>query len=40
MDVLGYFHAGALMKKGFDTGVVTYDALRATKPAGPPERAG
>lgn len=34
IDVLGYFHAGPLMKKGFDTGVVTYDALRAVKPAG------
>lgn len=33
VDVLGYFHAGPLMKKGFDTGVITYDALRATKPA-------
>jgi tocopherol O-methyltransferase len=32
VDVLGYFHAGPLMKKGFDTGVVTYDALRAVKP--------
>ena len=34
VDVLGYFHAGPLMKRGFDTGVVTYDALRATKPGG------
>jgi tocopherol O-methyltransferase len=33
VDVLGYFHAGPLMKRGFDTGVITYDALRATKPA-------
>lgn len=32
VDVLGYFHAGPIMKKGFDTGVITYDALRATKP--------
>ncbi len=35
VDVLGYFHAGPLMKKGFDTGVITYDALRATKPGTP-----
>jgi tocopherol O-methyltransferase len=39
IDVLGYFHAGPLMKKGFDTGVVTYDALRAAKPSGTPEPA-
>ena len=32
VDVLGFFHAGPLMKKGFDTGVVTYGAVRATKP--------
>ncbi len=32
VDVLGFFHAGPLMKKGFDTGVITYGALRATKP--------
>ncbi|RKE23375.1 methyltransferase domain-containing protein [Streptomyces sp. TLI_171] len=38
VDVLRFFHAGPLMKKGFDTGVITYGALRATKPqsdAGP-----
>ncbi|MFC1415652.1 methyltransferase domain-containing protein [Streptacidiphilus cavernicola] len=32
VDVLGFFHAGPLMKKGFDTGVITYGALRATRP--------
>nr|WSX78801.1 methyltransferase domain-containing protein [Streptomyces sp. NBC_00899] len=32
VDVLGFFHAGPLMKKGFDTGVVTYGAVRATRP--------
>lgn len=32
VDVLGFFHAGPLMKKGFDTGVITYGALRASKP--------
>lgn len=31
VDVLGFFHAGPLMKKGFDTGVITYGALRAVK---------
>lgn len=35
VDVLGYFHAGPLMKRGFDTGVITYDALRATRPETP-----
>ncbi|MFC1413552.1 methyltransferase domain-containing protein [Streptacidiphilus sp. N1-12] len=35
VDVLGFFHAGPLMKKGFDTGVITYGALRATKPQPP-----
>jgi tocopherol O-methyltransferase len=34
VDVLGFFYAGPLMKKGFDTGVITYGALRAVKPAG------
>jgi tocopherol O-methyltransferase len=33
VDVLGFFHAGPLMKKGFDTGVITYGALRAVRPA-------
>jgi tocopherol O-methyltransferase len=33
-DVLGFFYAGPLMKKGFDTGVITYGAIRAVKPAG------
>ncbi|SHM35765.1 methyltransferase domain-containing protein [Actinacidiphila paucisporea] len=32
VDVLGFFHAGPLMKRGFDTGVITYGALRATRP--------
>ncbi|GAA1984641.1 methyltransferase domain-containing protein [Catenulispora subtropica] len=32
-DVLGFFYAGPLMKKGFDTGVMTYGAVRAVKPA-------
>jgi tocopherol O-methyltransferase len=32
-DVLGFFYAGPLMKKGFDTGVMTYGAIRAIKPA-------
>jgi tocopherol O-methyltransferase len=31
-DVLGFFYAGPLMKKGFDTGVITYGAIRAVKP--------
>ena len=34
-DVLGFFYAGPLMKKGFDTGVMTYGAVRAVKPAAP-----
>ena len=33
VDVLGFFYAGPLMKKGFDTGVITYGALRAVKPS-------
>jgi tocopherol O-methyltransferase len=43
VDVLGFFYAGPVMKKGFDTGVVRYGALRAVKPGdGParPERSG
>ena len=32
VDVLGFFYAGPIMKKGFDTGVMTYGALRARKP--------
>ncbi|MFG1810089.1 methyltransferase domain-containing protein [Streptomyces sp. NPDC049040] len=32
VDVLGFFHAGPLMTRGFGTGVITYGALRATKP--------
>jgi tocopherol O-methyltransferase len=35
VDVLGFFHAGPLMLKGFETGVITYGALRATRPAQP-----
>lgn len=31
-DVLGFFYAGPLMRKGFDTGVMTYGAIRAVKP--------
>jgi tocopherol O-methyltransferase len=38
VDVLGYFHAGPLMKQGFDTGVIGYDALRAAKPGPHPDR--
>jgi tocopherol O-methyltransferase len=33
VDVLGFFYAGPVMKKGFDAGVLTYGVLRATKPA-------
>lgn len=33
VDVLGFFYAGPLMLKGFQTGAVTYGAVRATKPA-------
>lgn len=32
VDVLGFFHAGPLMTRGFQTGVITYGALRATRP--------
>ena len=32
VDVLGFFYAGPLMKKGFDTGAMRYGVLRATKP--------
>jgi tocopherol O-methyltransferase len=32
VDVLGFFYAGPLMKRGFDSGVITYGALRAVKP--------
>ena len=32
VEVLGFFHAGPLMKTGFDTGAITYGALRATRP--------
>ena len=35
VDVLGFFYAAPLMKKGYDTGVLTYCALRATKPLAP-----
>ncbi len=33
VDVLGFFHAGPLMKRGFDSGVMRYGAQRAVKPA-------
>lgn len=33
VDVLGFFYAGPLMLKGFESGVMTYGAVRATKPA-------
>ena len=39
VDVLGFFHAGPLMKRGFDTGVITYGAVRATKPQSRPDPA-
>jgi tocopherol O-methyltransferase len=39
VDVLGFFYAGPLMKKGFDTGVMTYGALRAVKPGPRPDSA-
>ena len=32
VDVLGFFYAGPLMLKAFDTGVMTYSVLRAVKP--------
>ena len=32
VEVLGYFYAGPVMLKGFESGVVTYGALRAVKP--------
>jgi tocopherol O-methyltransferase len=32
VEVLGFFYAGPLMKAGFDTGAITYGALRATRP--------
>jgi tocopherol O-methyltransferase len=35
VDVLGFFYAAPLMKKGFDSGVLRYGALRATKPGSP-----
>lgn len=31
-EVLGFFYAGPLMLKGFETGAMTYGAVRATKP--------
>ncbi|MBS2964413.1 methyltransferase domain-containing protein [Actinocrinis puniceicyclus] len=33
VEVLGYFYAGPIMLKGFETGVLTYGALRGVKPA-------
>jgi tocopherol O-methyltransferase len=35
VDVLGFFYAGPLMLKGFQTGAITYGAVRATKPVAP-----
>jgi tocopherol O-methyltransferase len=32
VDVLGFFYAGPLMTRGYETGVVRYGALRATAP--------
>jgi tocopherol O-methyltransferase len=32
VDVLGFFYAGPLMKKAYDTGVMGYSVLRATRP--------
>jgi tocopherol O-methyltransferase len=32
VDVLGFFYAGPLMKKAYDTGAMRYGVLRATKP--------
>jgi tocopherol O-methyltransferase len=32
VEVLGFFYAGPLMLKAYDTGVMTYGAVRATKP--------
>jgi tocopherol O-methyltransferase len=39
VDVLGFFYAGPLMTKGFDTGVMAYGALRAVKPGPGPRQA-
>jgi len=36
VDVLGFFYAGPLMLKGFDCGIMTYGAVRATKPVDRP----
>jgi tocopherol O-methyltransferase len=36
-DVLGFFHAGPLMLRGFETGAVRYGALRAVRPAPRPD---
>jgi tocopherol O-methyltransferase len=35
VDVLGFFYAGPLMQRGFETGAMRYGALRAVKPAAP-----
>jgi len=32
VDVLGFFYAGPLMQRGFETGAMTYGAVRAVKP--------
>jgi tocopherol O-methyltransferase len=39
VDVLGFFYAGPLMLKGFQTGAMTYGAVRATKPLPAPATA-
>ncbi len=38
VDVLGFFYAGPLMQRGFETGVMRYGALRAVKPGAAPDR--
>ena len=39
VDVLGFFYAGPLMLKGFETGAMTYGAVRAVKPEAEAARA-
>jgi tocopherol O-methyltransferase len=40
VEVLGYFYAGPIMVKGFETGVITYGAIRGVKPGERPGQAG
>lgn len=40
VEVLGYFYAGPLMLQGFQSGVITYGAIRAVKPGDDGARAG